>query len=1792
MEGRNTNMHHSTKRTLSLLLCLLMLLSLFPAAAFAEEGEGVIEPAAPIEEPEPVSEPEPAEEAEEAPEEADDAGVIDAVAEPAPADEPSATAENYAWDLTAGVLTISGDGEMPNYGSSSSSRPPWYNDRGTITKVVIQSGITRIGNWSFDGCPNLTTVVIPEGVVDAGTSSFRACTALIALPALPSTMTVIGAYAFYGCSAMASASIPDSVTTIYDHAFANCTSLSSVKLSKGLLNLYCTAFEGCTSLTSIEIPASLENCPYSYYDYKYGPFHNSGLTNVSFETDSLLVAGRLFADCASLTEITLPNTITNIGEYAFYQCSFLSAVTLSSKLTNISSNAFRECTSLTRVVIPDTTLQIWGYAFAGCSELVHVDLPLGLEVLGDHAFLNDSKLSEIDLTPNLKTLYCTAFEGCSSLTSITIPASLEDCPYSYYDYKYGPFYKTGLTNVSFENGTLKVTTRLFSDCSTLKQIRLPNTITLIDERAFMNCSNLEAVTFSTKLTQINGYAFQNCTSLTSLIIPDTVRQIWSYAFAGCEKLVHVDLPLGLELLADHAFSNDALLSEIELTPALEKLYCTAFEGCTSLTAIEIPASLVECPYSYYDYKYGPFHNTGLTEVTFERGTAKIVDRLFQDCSSLTEITIPNSITVIGERAFLNCDHLATVSFSNKLTAINGWAFQNCTALTDPVLPDSLTTIWGYVFSGCTTLEKILIPDSVTMIGDHAFYNCTNINEVTLSKNLQKLYCTAFENCGLLTTIEIPASLSEIPYSYYDYKNGPFYNSGITSFTFEEGTKAILPRMFQGCPFEELNLSQGITSIQEYAFGNCDALLSVTLGGDVSSIGNYAFQDCDALTTIDLQEGVTSLGDNVFEGCDTLESVNMADTITSIGYFAFRNNPLLTDVGLSRGLSTIGAAAFSNCPLLETIWIPASLTTIKTDYYTSQNGPFHGSGLISFEMEKGSTVLCARLFEGTEYLKEITIPASVETVGSLAFSGCSRLAKVKFGGNAPTIAGDTFNGLTLNAYYPAGNSTWSEGNMLDYGGTLTWFSYIRIDDPVISGELSGSYPLITWDAVDGASEYEVYRSNFPHRSYYKYGTVTDTSFLNDKRIEEGRTYYFKVLALDEDGNTSEYSNIVSVTIPSTTIAAPEIVTQPTDVTVPEGSTATFTVKATGESLDYQWYYRIPGSTEWKAVTAASGKTANYSLTVAARHDGYQYRCEVSNAGGSVFTEIATLHVGAAPTITTQPQNVTVDLGQKATFSVTASGEGLSYQWYYRTSSSGTWKAVSATSGKTANYSFTPAERHNGYQYRCKVTNEFGSKYSKTVTLTVNVPSVPAPVITSQPQSLTVQEGTVVSFAVAAEGQDLSFQWYYRTSASGAWTAPSAASAKTATYTLTAKARHNGYQYYCVVSNSAGSASSEIATLTVNTATVTAPTITTQPTDQNVKLGEKAKFSVVAAGDDLSYQWYYRTSSSGTWKAVSATSGKTANYSFTPAERHNGYQYRCLVSNSAGSVTTRTVTLTIITITVPVITSQPANQNVTLGDAATFSVVAEGEDLSYQWYYRTSSSGSWKAVSAASGKTDTYSFTPAERHNGYQYRCVVSNEAGSVTSRTVTLTVISMTAPVIVTQPTNQEVNLGDRATFFLEADGDDLSYQWYYRTDSAASWKAVSAASGKTDTYSFIPAERHNGYQYRCVVSNELGSVTSRTVTLTVIIPDGPVIIAQPQSITVSAGEEAFFSIMADGEGLTYKWYYRTSSTGAWVAATGASATTDEYSFIAAASQNGYQFKCEVSNGSGTTTSNIVTLTVT
>ena len=631
-------------------------------------------------------------------------------------------------------------------------------------------------------------------------------------------------------------------------------------------------------------------------------------------------------------------------------------------------------------------------------------------------------------------------------------------------------------------------------------------------------------------------------------------------------------------------------------------------------------------------------------------------------------------------------------------------------------------------------------------------------------------------------------------------------------------------------------------------------------------------------------------------------------------------------------------------------------------------------------------------------------------------------------------------------------------------------------------------------------------------------------------------------------------------------------QPADFSGPAGDTATFTVTAQGDELTYQWLVFKDG--EWTNCSKDwGGKTNTMSFEIKNSYDGYKYHCVIKDGyGNKVTTNDVTLSLYVPLTISTQPSDKTCQLGSTATFSTTATGTGLKYQW--QVFANGNWTNCSNNDGAaTSTLSLQATADRNGTKYRCVITDSnLQSVTSDVVTLTVIFPVE----ITSQPKNVTCLLGSTASFSVLATGNNIQYQW--QVFSNGSWINCSANDgANTSTLTLTATAARNGLKYHCVITDSYyGAVVSNEATLTV-----TSPiTITTQPKDFTGPVNEKARFKVTARGESLTYQWQY--SKDGQWTNLGGSTAVTSEYAITIKDNLDGRKYRCVITDTNNNViTTDTVVLHVERPDVELaIKTQPKNFSGIIGDKAKFKVVAEGNGLTYQWQYNKN--GEWLNLSGNSAVTAEYSITIKENLDGRKYRCVITDaNNNTVTSNTAKLTIERPYVELsISTQPKDFFGQVGDKAKFKVVAEGNGLSYQWQYNKNGQ--WTNLSGSSAITAEYAITVKDSLNGREYRCVITDEYNfSVTTNTVTLSVQKPYVELsIIRQPDNYTGVVGEKATYSVIATGTDLSYQWQYKKD--GQWVNLSGNAALTANYAITIKDSLNGRCYRCVITDSNGAT----------
>ena len=524
--------------------------------------------------------------------------------------ECGAEGDNLTWTLDSdGVLTISGEGEMANYGDTPT---PWGRQRDTIVAVVMETGVTSIGNSAFLWFSNLASVTIPDSV------------------------TRIGEYAFYSCDSLTSITIPDSVTSIGGNAFQGCSSLTSVTIQDGVTSIGDSAFWGCSSLTSITIPGSVTS-----------------------------IGECAFEDCSSLTSVTIQDGVTSIGGSAFWGCSSLDNLTLPDSIESIGTNILY-CTAYDQNEANwvNHALYIGDYLIAVRYGVEQIEIGANVRCVADGAFggryypnltsisvsqsnpyftahdgvLYNKNMTRLIACPskkegtlvvpsNVTTIERYAFYDCSSLTSVTIPDSVTTIE------RYAFYYCSSLTSVTIPDSVTSISGGAFKFCSNLTSVTIPGSVTSIGKSAFFSCSNLTSVTIPGSVTSIGGSAFEGCSSLTNVTIPDSVTSIGGSAFEGCSSLTSVTIGNSVTSIGG-----------------------SAFEGCSSLTSVTIPDSVTSIGW------YAFSGCSALTSVTIGNSVTSIGGSAFQGCSSLTNVTIPDSVTSIWECAFDSCTNLTDVYY--------------------------------------------------------------------------------------------------------------------------------------------------------------------------------------------------------------------------------------------------------------------------------------------------------------------------------------------------------------------------------------------------------------------------------------------------------------------------------------------------------------------------------------------------------------------------------------------------------------------------------------------------------------------------------------------------------------------------------------------------------------------------------------------------------------------------------------------------------------------------------------------------------------------------------------------------------------------------------------------------------------------------------------------------------------------------------------------------------------------------------------------------------------------------
>lgn len=488
---------------------------------------------------------------------------------------------NLTYELTSNTddpdtytLTIGGEGAMYDY-SSSYTTVPWDAQKSGITSVVIEDGVTSIGDNAFEDCSALKSVSGMKGV------------------------TSLGKWAFYKCTSLESFAIPSGVKSIPDCLFYDCSKLNSVTIHDQVTSIGSAAFFGCSILKTLSIPDSVKTIGY----YAFGACNK--LETINIPDGVTEIPSRAFSSCYALKKLDIPQSVTKIGDGAFDHCTSLGkdsdgTIAIPAQVTAIGSEAFRGCSALTSLALPQTVTSIGDTAFQGCSNLETINIPSGVKAIEHDTFRGCEKLKDVTIPADVTSIGNRAFEACKTFKNIKIP-----------------------------EGVTTIGASAFKDCAQLETVVIPSTATNIYGSAFENCPQLKSLVFPIGTTQIWGSVLSGCKNLESVTIPEGVTGIGSNAFYDCsQKLNSVKLPSTLQTIGFQAFYDCDQLSEITIPESVTSIGQSAFGSCTNLKSVMLAKdsvpTIAKYAFSnwggkkkiyYPDYKAGWFAQDAAEKIT-------------------------------------------------------------------------------------------------------------------------------------------------------------------------------------------------------------------------------------------------------------------------------------------------------------------------------------------------------------------------------------------------------------------------------------------------------------------------------------------------------------------------------------------------------------------------------------------------------------------------------------------------------------------------------------------------------------------------------------------------------------------------------------------------------------------------------------------------------------------------------------------------------------------------------------------------------------------------------------------------------------------------------------------------------------------------------------------------------------------------------------------------------------------------------------------------------------------------
>ena len=742
------------------------------------------------------------------------------------------------------TLRISGNGTMNDFAYDDS---PWYFVNGQIEAIIIEEGITSIGNYAFAGCVNAKSVSIADTVTKIGgaKSFYSGC-------------------CFIDCDSLTEITIPAGVTEISDSVFLNCNNLEAINVAYG--NSYFTSEDGVLYNKS---KTAIYCCP-------------AGKTDaVTIPSSVTEIKPYAFAMC-TFSEFTIPANIKSIGKYAFYECDDLHKITFAgSAPTSLNSNSFSYITADVYLPTDDASWTsdkianyggtlTWHVGRGACGtgvnwELIYEGLSAHLTISGSGSMNDYSSSADVPWAAHINKIKTLTVNGsvtsvgsyalcyATALTKITLSDSVKTIG----NYAFNGC--TSLYSLNLGNGLQTIGEHAFYDIN-VSEIVFPDSLKIIGRYAFSYCDYLKTIKFGSNMQSIGYTAFGSCTALTSVDLGNSITTLEQSAFNGCTNLTKIVIPAGVTSVGTYAFRNCTALQYVEFKGNAPTISSNAFEG-TNINAY-YPTSASGWT-SGKTVNYGGKISWGAIS---KRGT----------CNANVEWILDKN----GNMLICGRGHMPSYSESDRAP----WYSSRSGIKT--VTTRGISSVGAYSFDDCTSLNMVHIHNGISSIGTYAFADCTGLEVVVFDGSAPSFNANCFS--GVTCEMWYPGSSYSWSSSVRKDYDGKLTWRNITS----SGTCGT--NLIWGLDSSGTLSVLGAGAMNTYSsttmpwYSVKSSIIALTIGDNVTSISNYAFNWHTALTSARIGKKVASVGNYAFSGCSALNSIDFLGAAPSFSTYSFRN----------------------------------------------------------------------------------------------------------------------------------------------------------------------------------------------------------------------------------------------------------------------------------------------------------------------------------------------------------------------------------------------------------------------------------------------------------------------------------------------------------------------------------------------------------------------------------------------------------------------------------------------------------------------------------------------------------------------------------------------------------------------------------------------------------------------------------------------------------------------------------------------------------------------------------------